>query len=64
MLEAKETALGRLPLELKDHVYDQVEGFPMSMQTAKELRLELMEERKNYTAGFEESLDTFSLCEH
>ncbi|KIL66917.1 hypothetical protein M378DRAFT_123663 [Amanita muscaria Koide BX008] len=63
-LEANQTALGRLPLELKDHVFEQVEDFPVSMERAKELRLELMEARKNFNLEFEGTMLTFSLCEH
>ncbi|KDR70069.1 hypothetical protein GALMADRAFT_76694 [Galerina marginata CBS 339.88] len=54
-----------LPLELQDHILQDVD-FPISLKKAKELRLELMEERKqfvvNHGAAFENS--TFSLCEH
>ena len=58
-----------LPVELQDHIYmyilDDVD-FPISLQDAKDLRLELMEERKAFVLdnvkAFEEA--TFSLCEH
>lgn len=59
-------ALGRLSRELKDKVFRDVDDFPISLGKAKELRLQLMEERKVYVSyqknAFEET--TFSLCEH
>ncbi|KIL53884.1 hypothetical protein M378DRAFT_93428, partial [Amanita muscaria Koide BX008] len=61
--EAKQTGLGRLPLELQDFVFEQVD-FPISMKMAKELRLELMEKRKKFTLGFERAQEAISLCEH
>ncbi|KAF7981017.1 hypothetical protein HWV62_35444, partial [Athelia sp. TMB] len=57
---------GKLPLEIVQEVMENVEDFPISLGDAKQLRLELMEERKSH----EELLDgkfhqwTFSLCEH
>lgn len=62
----KQKGLDKLPLELQQHVYDDVDDFPLSMDTAKELRLELMKERTVFvdeqTKAFEG--ETFSLCEH
>jgi hypothetical protein len=53
-------------IELKDKVFESVDDFPISMDEAKKLRLELMQERKNYVSeqlkNFEEI--EFSLCEH
>ncbi|KDR70071.1 hypothetical protein GALMADRAFT_904558 [Galerina marginata CBS 339.88] len=40
-----------LPLELQDHILQDVD-FPISLEKAKELRLELMEERK-HTGGLQ-----------
>lgn len=40
--------LAKLPTELKDHVFGQVDGFPMTMLDAKNLRTELMKERKKF----------------
>ncbi|KAJ3535176.1 hypothetical protein NMY22_g6606 [Coprinellus aureogranulatus] len=40
--------LAKLPTELKDHVFGQVDGFPMTMIDAKNLRTELMKERKKF----------------
>ncbi len=59
-------ALGKLSNEIKDKVFEQVEDFPISMETAKELRLKLMEERSIYVTNQVSSFEkhTFSLCEH
>jgi hypothetical protein len=43
-------ALSKLPRELKDCVYDQLD-FPLSMEQAKQVREELMEERKAQLAA-------------
>jgi len=55
-----------LPMELGDLVFGAVEDFPIGMEEAKEIRLEIMEERKAFVLieeqGFEEEI--FSLCEH
>ncbi|KDR70090.1 hypothetical protein GALMADRAFT_1351644 [Galerina marginata CBS 339.88] len=54
-----------LPVELQDHILEDVD-FPISLEEAKKLRIELMEERKQFVvkhgAAFQSS--TFSLCEH
>ncbi|KAH6912099.1 hypothetical protein BKA70DRAFT_1535253 [Coprinopsis sp. MPI-PUGE-AT-0042] len=59
--------LNGLPLELQDHVYSEVDGFPISLKDAKALREELMDERRDFVLQhsdiFESSL-IFSLCEH
>ncbi|KAF7977247.1 hypothetical protein HWV62_4361 [Athelia sp. TMB] len=58
--------LGKLPLEIMQEVTGKVEDFPISLEDAKKLRLELMEERKSHDVlldgKFRET--TFSLCEH
>lgn len=58
-------SLDPLPVELQHKVVEDVD-FPMSLQEAKELRLELMEERKAYVADQTDAImsQTFSLCEH
>ena len=38
--------LSSLPIELLNHIIDDVPEFPISLEEAKEIRLELMEERK------------------
>ncbi|PPR03722.1 hypothetical protein CVT24_007370, partial [Panaeolus cyanescens] len=40
-----DTGLARLPIELQNLVFDDVRGFPLDMDEAKALRLELMKER-------------------
>ena len=58
--------VGEIPIELQDHILDGVD-FPISLEEAKVLRLDLMEERKVFVVkndkAFAESA-TFSLCEH
>ena len=61
------TAIGDLPRELQDQVFQKVEEFPFGMQEAKALRLELMEERKQFVVDAGDvfkNRQTFSLCEH
>jgi Protein of unknown function (DUF4246) len=54
-----------LPRELQDHILEDVD-FPISLQEAKALRLELMDERKAFIVkhGKVFESDTFALCEH
>ena len=58
--------VGEIPIELQAHILDGVD-FPISLEEAKVLRLDLMEERKVFVVkndkAFAESA-TFSLCEH
>ena len=60
------STLDALPAEIQEEVIRAVDEFPISMDEAKELRLKLMDERKNYvvsqTSAFEGQ--EFSLCEH
>lgn len=60
------TGLGRLPAELRACVVNAVEGFPIGLEEAKELRGDLMEERSYFhmdrNKEFED--DIFTLCEH
>lgn len=59
--------LDRLPVELKDEVYKGVtDDFPFGLDEVKDLRLELMAERKRFAVkqdGTFKGLE-FSLCEH
>lgn len=59
-------ALGKLSNELKDKIVDDVDDFPISMEKAKELRLELMAERSVFVSAHEGVFQeqTFNLCEH
>lgn len=58
--------LNSLPAELQNMVVDNLDGFPITMDEAKQYRLELMEERsvvsQEQKQVFEEG--SFSLCEH
>ena len=64
-IDEKNTRLEKFPLELQEAIYDDVD-FPMTIKAAKELRLELMEERKDFVAARDQFFSevTFSLCEH
>ncbi|KAF6763669.1 hypothetical protein DFP72DRAFT_873115 [Ephemerocybe angulata] len=59
-------AFGKLPLELRDTVFEEVDGFPISWDKAKEYREQLMEERKAFLLGHQEDFAgmSISLCEH
>ncbi|KAF2135272.1 uncharacterized protein K452DRAFT_260906 [Aplosporella prunicola CBS 121167] len=56
-------ALSALPAELIEAVVDAVDE-PMGMDKAKELREELMEERKGIQGVFHNEVISFSFCEH
>lgn len=61
------TGLDQLPVELKDKIFEEIEGFPITLREAKELREELMEERKSFIRGHAQAVqeyNAFSLCEH
>jgi hypothetical protein len=56
-----------LPLEVVDHILDEVNDFPIRLDEAKRLHLALMEERSVTQAVVEEKLSDeyqFSFCEH
>ncbi|KAF7967155.1 hypothetical protein HWV62_35662 [Athelia sp. TMB] len=57
---------GKLPLEIMQEVTARVDDFPISLEDAKKLRLELMEERKGHDVVLDGKFHqtTFSLCEH
>ncbi|KXN80705.1 hypothetical protein AN958_08286 [Leucoagaricus sp. SymC.cos] len=60
-------ALARLPVELRDKVVHEVEEFPIDLDQARQLRENLMEERKEYVIGYQDAAfksATISLCEH
>ena len=60
------SALDRLPVELQDEIFERVKGFPISLEDAKEKRLLLMRERKNFEVKQNDMFHIvrFSLCEH
>lgn len=57
--------LSTIPVELQDCILEQVK-FPFGLNKAKELRLKLMEERKNFLIQSSEMFEQYwiSLCEH
>ncbi|KAF5383169.1 hypothetical protein D9615_005044 [Tricholomella constricta] len=59
-------AIANLPLELRNHIFEDVDGFPIGLEEAKEVRLQLMEERKKFVVenGKAFAQHQFSLCEH
>ena len=65
VINEDETGLRKLPPEIKENIFNQID-MPLSMESAKKLRLELMDERKQFVVqqdNFFKS-QTFSLCEH
>lgn len=59
-------ALKKLPQELADRVYNEVRDFPLSMEQAKQVREDLMEERKAQLKATEDRWEAhdYSFCEH
>lgn len=58
--------LGIIPDEMTNHVLDLVD-YPVSLEVAKEQRLELMEERKGFVKWQQQEFEDyamFNLCEH
>lgn len=55
-----------LPREVWDLVFEEVDGFPIGLEEAKEMRLQLMEERNAHALDLLEDLEIeiFFLCEH
>ncbi|RXW17675.1 hypothetical protein EST38_g8175 [Candolleomyces aberdarensis] len=63
-LNSSPSLLESLPVEVQDQVFDQVQEFPISLQEAKESRLKLVRERRNFALDNQRVLEgrTFSLC--
>ncbi|KAF2802928.1 uncharacterized protein BDZ99DRAFT_468593 [Mytilinidion resinicola] len=61
-----ETRVGDLPAELQNFIVDDVTDFPISMEEAKKVREELMEERRAFVDEVNEEYESeeFSFCEH
>jgi len=55
-----------LSAEVREKIFEGVEGFPIGMMEAKETRLRLMEERKSYVHRQDSAFayNGFNLCEH
>lgn len=59
--------VGDLPPELAEHVMESAGDFPIELDEAKKLRLELMEERKVFFEAADERIaqhSSFNFCEH
>lgn len=58
--------VGELPQELADRIVDFCEDFPIELEEAKEIRQELMNERRLFGDDVESRMQqkTFSFCEH
>lgn len=59
-------AFGKLSQEICDKVFESVDKFPIGLDEAKDIRLSLMEERKDFVVQANEVFESlhFSLCEH
>ncbi|EON97703.1 hypothetical protein UCRPA7_6802 [Phaeoacremonium minimum UCRPA7] len=55
---------GKLPAEMVNMVRDNVEDWPMGLEEAKKLRLDLMQERTRMTSAVEQGFEEYNLCEH
>lgn len=67
ILTSSRDVLPKLPMELREKVIEDVEDFPISLEHAKQLREELMAERKAFVADYQTknfNSVTISLCEH
>lgn len=63
----EEGLLDKLPSEIAEQVYEQVDGFPLSMEQAKEVRAELIAERGAHNNEVEEvwrEENNYCFCEH
>jgi len=60
----EEGALSKLPPEIAEHIYDEVEGFPLSLEQAKQVRLELMAERGAHEHANTGTEEAYCFCEH
>lgn len=65
-IRSSASKLTELAPELQNKIFEDVDDFPISMDEAKKLRLELMEERKRFVIEHNELVENivFSLCEH
>ncbi|OQO14420.1 hypothetical protein B0A48_01297 [Cryoendolithus antarcticus] len=53
-----------LAVELQDMIKEHTDDYPMSLETAKRLRLELMEERTKLMPTVERNFEEYNFCEH
>jgi len=61
-----EAVFPKLPAEIVDEVVEFVEDFPIGLEEAKKLRLQLMDERKQFVTMHDRQVQSvvFGLCEH
>nr|OQO19162.1 hypothetical protein B0A51_13282 [Rachicladosporium sp. CCFEE 5018] len=59
VLEGKELAV-----ELQDMIKEHTDDYPMGLETAKRLRLELMQERTKLMPTVERNFEEYNFCEH
>ncbi|KAJ9136822.1 Protein of unknown function DUF4246 [Pleurostoma richardsiae] len=55
---------GKLPGEIINMITEDVKDFPMGLEEAKKLRLELMQERTRMVSAVESNFEEYNLCEH
>lgn len=53
-----------LAVELQDMIREGTAEYPVSLETAKELRLELMQERTRLMPAVKSKFQSYNLCEH
>ncbi|KAF9267960.1 hypothetical protein L218DRAFT_919840 [Marasmius fiardii PR-910] len=60
------TRLGQLPPELREQVIEMVDDWPLSLEEAKEARVDLMHQRRAFDSDVNSALEqeVFSFCEH
>ncbi|KAK7182143.1 hypothetical protein DPSP01_014065 [Paraphaeosphaeria sporulosa] len=58
--------VNKLPAELQEWVTDSAGDFPLTLEEAKKIRVELMDERRLFVADHETRIEqeSFSFCEH
>jgi hypothetical protein len=60
----EEGSLDKLPPEIAEHIYDEIEGFPLSLEQAKQVRLDLMAERGAHEHANTGTEEAYCFCEH
>jgi hypothetical protein len=53
-----------MAVELKEMIREHTDDYPMDLETAKALRLELMQERTKLMPSVERGFQTYNFCEH
>ncbi|KAG6904455.1 hypothetical protein DXG01_009829 [Tephrocybe rancida] len=62
----KDVAIPKLPIQIQDRIFEDVEEFLIGLEEAKQLRLQLMDERSEFVQQYDDAFHQhrFSLCEH